>query len=180
MILGVKIKLGATGSAVLTGHRGLLDRSLTFLHCQMRRNPVIFLKTLKLMSRYLSAILTTSLALGFSACETTKTETVTTTHRVYEGQSEENTSGETQNPTPKPTIEQTETTAGDVPPVNVEPSVTPMPTPVVQDYPTAASVEGKPGFVKSPFGGSGIVDVRGYPPGTEVKDPYTGKVFLVP
>jgi hypothetical protein len=42
-------------------------------------------------------------------------------------------------------------------------------------------VPGKQGFVTSPFAPeSGYVDVRGYPPGTEVKDPYTGKSFLTP
>jgi hypothetical protein len=34
--------------------------------------------------------------------------------------------------------------------------------------------------VNSPYGAGGIIDVRGFPPGTEVKDPYTGKTFLVP
>ena len=49
------------------------------------------------------------------------------------------------------------------------------------DYPYGQPVPGKPGFVTSPYAqGTGYVDVRGFPPGTEVKDPYTGKVFLVP
>jgi len=49
------------------------------------------------------------------------------------------------------------------------------------DYPYAQPVPGKPGFVTSPFAPyEGYVDVRGFPPGTEVKDPYTGKIFLVP
>jgi hypothetical protein len=50
-----------------------------------------------------------------------------------------------------------------------------------KDYPYATPVPGKPGFVTSPYAPySGYVDVRGFPPGTEVKDPYTQKVFLVP
>jgi len=49
------------------------------------------------------------------------------------------------------------------------------------DYPYAQPVPGKPGYVVSPYApGSGYVDVRGWAPGTEVKDPYTGKIFLVP
>lgn len=49
------------------------------------------------------------------------------------------------------------------------------------DLPYAKPVAGKPGFVTSPFApAAGYIDVRGFPPGTEVKDPYSGKTFLVP
>jgi hypothetical protein len=42
-------------------------------------------------------------------------------------------------------------------------------------------VPGKPGLVTSPFApDKGYVDVTGYPPGTAVEDPYTGKLFLTP
>jgi hypothetical protein len=42
-------------------------------------------------------------------------------------------------------------------------------------------VPGKPGLVTSPFApDKGYVDVTGFPPGTAVEDPYTGKVFLTP
>lgn len=47
--------------------------------------------------------------------------------------------------------------------------------------PTAKAVPGKPGYVFSPFDPSGgYVDVTGYASGSKVKDPYSGKVFLVP
>jgi len=47
--------------------------------------------------------------------------------------------------------------------------------------PTGVPVPGKPGFVSSPFDPEGgFIDLRGVPAGTEVKDPYTGKVFLAP
>jgi hypothetical protein len=49
------------------------------------------------------------------------------------------------------------------------------------EYPTAKPVPGKPGYVFSPFDPSGgYVDVSGYSPGQKVKDPYSGKIFLVP
>jgi hypothetical protein len=42
-------------------------------------------------------------------------------------------------------------------------------------------VPGKKGLVTSPFAPeSGYIDVGGFPPGTPVKDPYTGKIFLTP
>jgi autotransporter-associated beta strand protein len=51
----------------------------------------------------------------------------------------------------------------------------------VEKIPDAKPVPGKPGFVYSPYAkDKGYIDVRGFPPGTEVKDPYSGKSFLVP
>ena len=42
-------------------------------------------------------------------------------------------------------------------------------------------VPGKPGLVTSPFApDAGYVQVLGFPPGTPVEDPYSGKIFLTP
>jgi hypothetical protein len=50
-----------------------------------------------------------------------------------------------------------------------------------RDIPYAIPVPNKPGFVTSPYAPKqGLVDVRGFPSGTEVIDPYSGKVFLTP
>jgi hypothetical protein len=49
------------------------------------------------------------------------------------------------------------------------------------DLPYGTPVAGKQGFVTSPFSpNAGYIDVRGFSPGTPVKDPYSGKVFLTP
>lgn len=48
------------------------------------------------------------------------------------------------------------------------------------DHPYGIPVPGKPHVVESPFSPGKYVDVEGFPPGTEVKDPYTQKIFLVP
>ena len=49
-----------------------------------------------------------------------------------------------------------------------------------QNYPTAKPVPDKPGYVFSPSEPTKYVDVSGYVPGSKVKDPYSGQIFLVP
>jgi hypothetical protein len=66
------------------------------------------------------------------------------------------------------------------PPAPTGPAVQEAPK-SVGELPYAKAVPGKPGFVTSPYDPyKGYIDVRGFPPGTEVKDPYSGKSFLVP
>jgi hypothetical protein len=49
------------------------------------------------------------------------------------------------------------------------------------DLPYGKPVPGKPGYVFSPYDkNGGYVDVTGFAPGQKVKDPYSGKIFLVP
>jgi hypothetical protein len=61
-----------------------------------------------------------------------------------------------------------------------KPAASPKSTPGPLSFPTAKPVPDKPGYVFSPSDPSKYVDVSGYAPGSKVKDPYSGKIFLVP
>ncbi len=82
-------------------------------------------------------------------------------------------------PTPSPTPEITPTPTPEAAPAPLAP-----PTPaagITGSIPYGIPVPGKSGFVVSPYSqNSGYVDVRGFPPNSKVKDPYSGKTFLVP
>jgi hypothetical protein len=60
----------------------------------------------------------------------------------------------------------------------------PAPLPVTREnsstLPYASPVPDKPGFVYSPYNPKFLIDVRGFPPGTEVIDPNMSKPFKVP
>ena len=48
-------------------------------------------------------------------------------------------------------------------------------------YPVATAVPGKPDWVRSPYApAAGPVNVSGIPPGSEVRCPYTKKIFFTP
>ncbi|MEI6350022.1 MAG: hypothetical protein WCP06_02820 [Verrucomicrobiota bacterium] len=70
-----------------------------------------------------------------------------------------------------------QSTAGD----GTTPGSWPLIQSTTRHRPTAEPVPGKRGIVVSPFAPEeGYVDVRGLLSGTEVRDPYTGRIFIVP
>jgi hypothetical protein len=85
-------------------------------------------------------------------------------------------------PSPTPTRPQTPTPTATLSQPPVRPaSAPPQNRNSKRDIPYAIPVPNRPGFVTSPYSPkSGYVDVRGFPSGTEVKDPYSGKIFLTP
>jgi hypothetical protein len=126
--------------------------------------------------------------LALAACESTEESRRDQRKSKYGYHGEEQSGTQTlAQPTPEPAKPDDTATPQSQP----EPTPPPPPTsngtgpaaqaPTKKDYPYGVKVPGKDGFVTSPYSPmSGYVDVRGFPPGTEVKDPYSGKIFLVP
>ena len=91
-------------------------------------------------------------------------------------------------PTPTTTVpDDGDAASADATPPPDRPRATPAPAqpanvpPKSVDYPYGVPVPGKPGYVTSPYSpDTGYVDVHGFTPGQEVRDPYTQKIFLVP
>lgn len=127
-----------------------------------------------------------------------ETDTTTTTTTTTVASDSVTTPGRTVTPARTQTQRRT-TNAPDQPRTTTKPSPSPKssPTAVAEKskpspspsrnastqapVPTAKQVPGKPGYVFSPFDPSGgYVDVTGYTSGQKVKDPYSGKIFLVP
>ncbi len=81
-------------------------------------------------------------------------------------------------PTPAPSESAVSQPSADEPAPVVQ---TPTPPPLAEKLQYGVPVPGKPGFITSPHSPyAGQIDARGYPPGTELKDPYSGQVILVP
>ena len=159
------------GAIVFTGCRAAHDVAVTSF--RVIDAPANYVRN-RINRRSETQTTTTSTTVSSDAV-TTPGRTVTPTNRdTRRKATTQNQPRPSATPTPRPRV----TTEKSKP----SPSSSPRaPATQTVQYPTAKPVPGKPGYVFSPFDPSGgYVDVNGYTSGQKVKDPYSGKIFLVP
>lgn len=137
-------------------------------------------------------IVTTAFYLGACAGPDEQQRKIKQHRYGYEGQDQAATDTQTMPPPVAPDANaqpqtKTETTTPQPPPPTEVTKTQPnAPATQKKDYPYGVPVAGKPGYVTSPYAPyAGLVDVRGYAPGTEVACPYSStpakkQIFLVP
>ena len=111
---------------------------------------------------------------------TTTPQTVPTRRQIEEAPSREPEDVSTPTPAPRVTSRSSTTSSRESAPEST-PATSSSAAGQKTSLPYAKPVPGKAGYVFSPYDkNGGYVDVTGFAPGSKVKDPYSGKVFLVP
>ena len=130
------------------------------------------------MNRFILSILTLTVAVGLSACDKgrikPRQKPAPGPKTTEPGSARERDSDGDETPREKKprneVVDPTPATRNNIPAA-----------PVQNNPEYAIKVEGKPGYVKSPYDTQGrLIDVRGLPPGTEAECPYSRRTFLVP
>ena len=171
-------KIGLLGSLVLTGCQTAHDAAVTSF--RVLDAPAAYIR------RHIDSA---------EEPQTTTTTSVASYATTPPGTTPQTTTSQYPTSSPPPATNERSVTAekhASTPPVGTSqtgrenassnPKASPTPQTASQtQFPYGKPVPGKPGYVYSPFDrNGGYVDVTGYSPGSKVKDPYTGKIFLVP